>query len=826
MSCKKLLFSLSIVLLPSFAVAQLPVFVTQTPTTGNSGRNFFVFLPVSNVGTAAAENMQLTSVALTSLGTSVATTTHPSPLPFQTGSGYLAPGGLRTLDLEFDNSSLVAGNRYLVKATGTYDLNGTKYGFVLNRPVKYSQGFAASSHQQVMDVIAAKFTSLPRTDPQADDQELLNFVIGLPQISTAGLDTDDLAVWAHFADDDQLIVILNNRQPSVRGSVSSSAHLGAVLSDIASSTRAADSAMPISLLPTSQTLSASVTAPDPPTELPKRPTVRLLNTLGPSSFGNPIPQLHSWLESEQHYFDIGGDATVAGLRKVGGDGVFFLSTHGGASNNPSGENFPYILWTSSRWTLVPDPNDPLLKGDIADGDVVPVLAAADFANLSCPEPRNGAPCTWKDPIDEWHWAITPKFVSDYWGNFGENAFVFLSVCNSDNPFIILPIFRKLASVYGGYAGCTPPDVDDSTLLTFDRLLGANHVFQETEFNQRPFDYTQVVVDLPLHGLNKFLSKLAFRVNPDAPNFGLLAPSISNITVDETKGTSGQLTINGIFGQNPGPNYSEGFVTIGSPDFFANIESWDPNKIVVDLTPSGPGSAGDVQVDVRGHKSNVARLTDWRGNQFTYTELGDQSLKLQTVYTTHFRADIRRYRKAIHFPPDEPSGAVVVALDSTADYQASGSTSRSFPHKIEIWRWDGSGNLTAPISTNSAGVFAMTGRVNNSTQIGSVTWAAFAAPAWTCFDCTNGTCSTPPPMELLFGPSNEPGLVAVNGLVPKQFTFKLDGSATIEHDFFEMNVHGAFCAPPTTNGQPNLDLKFEWGPLPATADTAPEPNSAR
>jgi hypothetical protein len=156
-----------------------------------------------------------------------------------------------------------------------------------------------------------------------------------------------------------------------------------------------------------------------------------------------------------------------------------------------------------------------------------------------------------------------------------------------------------------------------------------------------------------------------------------------MSVDETMGQGGQLTIEGIFGKD------RDSVTVGGPNSDPTIESWGTNKIVVDLNLSGLGSAGDVQVTVRGHQSNVARLTDWWGSQFTFTVMDLDSLKQKTVYNLHFRDDVREWRKEIHQPPIEPSGLVASANDSTSTFLSSGSSTQIATTFI----WKGSGTLS-------------------------------------------------------------------------------------------------------------------------------------
>lgn len=81
----------------------------------------------------------------------------------------------------------------------------------------------------------------------------------------------------------------------------------------------------------------------------------------------------------------------------------------------------------------------------------------------------------------------------------------------------------------------------------------------------------------------------------------------------------------------------------------HVVSWSPSQIVVELPLSGLGSAGNVQVAVRNHMSNVAQLTEWKG-KFTFTIAGPGSLMAKTVYDVHLRDDIRKWRNQIHFPP--------------------------------------------------------------------------------------------------------------------------------------------------------------------------------
>ena len=185
-----------------------PTLTVQTPLIGNSGNAFF-FLPVANLGTARADNITVTSVALTLLGSDVATVLVPATLPQVVG--YAEPTGIQWLDLEFDSSHLVTGTRYLVKVSGTYDVSGTTSGFSLSRYVV--DGAGPALHSQVLDIIAKKFQTLPGVDRQIDTQSLAAFIQGLPQISDVDLDDGLSKIWAQFADNGEGFLVMNNLTP-------------------------------------------------------------------------------------------------------------------------------------------------------------------------------------------------------------------------------------------------------------------------------------------------------------------------------------------------------------------------------------------------------------------------------------------------------------------------------------------------------------------------------------------------------------------------------------------------------------------------------------
>jgi hypothetical protein len=116
--------------LPPTVLAQSPMFATQTPAVANEGTTVSILLPVVNVGTGTATAVQATSITLGQLEP-----TTPSSLPLLLGD--MAPGDIGPLNLAFVDTSLVIGNVYLLTVRGTYVVNGTTFGFTVNRFIKF-----------------------------------------------------------------------------------------------------------------------------------------------------------------------------------------------------------------------------------------------------------------------------------------------------------------------------------------------------------------------------------------------------------------------------------------------------------------------------------------------------------------------------------------------------------------------------------------------------------------------------------------------------------------------------------------------------------------
>jgi len=814
---------------PSAAQTGSPVFSTQTPESGLVGGTFDILLPLVNTGTAPADAVTVTSVVFGK------TLQANLVLPLLLGS--LEQNGPHQLVLQFDASSFIVGGNYLLTLRGTYQSGSNTAGFAVNRFVRVS-----SPSQRVeddlkrwiaLDALRTEVTSLPHLDKVADAQAILSFLQSRPEFVDSGKYPDSTSIWARFVADRRPIVIANQDfiplddtsraafirpHSPARARLDGTPHLQTVAARISKPARLA--ALPM----LAQGGGGGAAA-----NLPTSSFVHLLDAvtqLEPDHM--VISNLSSWLLAA-NFVPVVASPTVATLKTIGGEGVFFFRSHGIFAPPGPATNVPvFLLWTSDRADVANSVSHDQ-DGDVLPDDSPLVLALAEQS----------------DGVQEFHWAISSNFVTKYWQPFGNNSFIYIDACNSNDPDFKQTIFNKKASVYAGWTQSTgDPFAGRTARFVFDRLLGADKFCPETNpsastgcapgkaarpiFAQRPFGYSSVAsTEFGLHNVGVFSDVgsphfgllLTFTQNPGT-SFSLLAPSISNMTVDETKGQGGQLTLNGIFGDDPRQSTS-GSVTVGGQD--ANIQSWNSNQIVVDLNLSGGGSAGDVVVTVRGHKSNIARLTEWRGNPFNYTISGNGSLQIQATFNIHFRADIRKFRPVIHNEPIEPTGVTLGAADSDGTYSASGSG----PGVGETFQWSGTGSLVGfTLHTPITGVtfYVTTVQIVDSKNFQVNVGAATEANAGAV--CTVIVPNSPRQTSALpiGGPSNLGLLIGDPG--PRSFHFTLDSDGQIGKSSFGAQGTGPLRSYFCMDEDKTAAYNFTWGPLAPTDKTNPDPDSAR
>jgi hypothetical protein len=246
-------------------------------------------------------------------------------------------------------------------------------------------------------------------------------------------------------------------------------------------------------------------------------------------------------------------------------------------------------------------------------------------------------------------------------------------------------------------------VTKSELFLFDQLLGEKEGQPPTKPFDRSWDYETVMAEMHRLGYDlasiPLLAELILTPNSNGGDFGLLAPSIKKMTVDEEKQ---ELTLEGIFGNDPGT--TDGKVFVGGKEMTSR--TWDPKLkqiIIHDLPLTGQGSAGDVYVMVRGHKSNVRQLTDWRGtvtwrDEATYPTGFSGKPFEEFKLKIHVRADVGKFRDK---PGEDPKWEAIpiqifAAKDSTAEYSAGGSATITQGGQTIGESWSRVGPATVPL----------------------------------------------------------------------------------------------------------------------------------
>lgn len=330
-----------------------------------------------------------------------------------------------------------------------------------------------------------------------------------------------------------------------------------------------------------------------------------------------------------------GDANVRTLAQVKGDGFFYVNAHGGSARNYLAPPGPVDAWIYT-----------ILTSQFADG--VPDQAIA--ASLST-GPRlvygtafNGYTIRVAGvdvPLSARYYGITQHFVSDFM-QFESDSVVFINVCGSADAGMAAAFHSAGAAVYLGWDGLVTVEGAAFTSAPYfvDRMVGANQHEPKESPPQRPFPYDLVLADMDRKGLKRDSSSGAVLVasrKADSVHPPIFAPSIRYVAVDELDDL---LTLTGEFGSRPGK------VTVGGVELVVAAADWTPTEIKAQRLPfSGPGSSGDVIVEVNGVRSNARQLTKWTiPLAYQWLDVGfHPGLKIEGEGQVIFRADVGGFR---------------------------------------------------------------------------------------------------------------------------------------------------------------------------------------
>ncbi|HTK82820.1 MAG TPA: hypothetical protein VL633_11050 [Bacteroidota bacterium] len=574
-------------------------------------------------------------------------------IPIATNSLFSYPEGIVTP--KYFGYDATAGGYYetdTIQPGSGYWVKSSEAGVLIHAVPNTTPPLISDSLRTViLDSINAFANRLPHADDSLDNIALMNYLRTFPEFEV--VDTTPGSVWARFTDG-RLFIRTDN--------------FG--IGDTVLENKSVE--------PTP--MSEGQPPRTPADNLPFYPDAWIANAMGSYYDGWPgggatqtVGQLQAWHKTTGYALATNAGADVWDLKLVRHVGVFYISAHGGSSDD---ERIPFCLWTATPRTPY---FDMLFKDDLDSG----YLAYFTGSNA---DDGSG------NPIEETHYAITPLFVQRYM-KFDPGALVFINACESyKRAAFANACISKGAGVYAGWTNrINIEPAIRSARHFFDRMLGTNQYFPENP-PQRPFDADLVWNDMILKHYDLIPSGRGvakFWLTPVIPNYNLLAPSILQAYPDPVPG-SDDFYIDGLFGDNQGlANIN---VTVGGNPL--GIREW-VNSTKLRLDP--PTHGGDVQVTVRGRTSNITQYTEWHA-VFDYTLNGRGSLKQHIVMNVDFLADVHDFRINIADAPIFPFPRYIQVLNTShADYECSGIYVNPKDTSIIEEYWTGSGSV--PLGAN-------------------------------------------------------------------------------------------------------------------------------
>jgi hypothetical protein len=557
---------------------------------------------------------------------------------------------------------------------------------------------------QMVSEVAEQLDQWAGLDPDTIAARALAYLQDEPSIRDAGITPGTTTVWAVFNDGVSLI-LPNNRAT------------GSMADTLVDDASASESAMRASSaprrIPAGRRAVGALAAPEIGLELPASNTFRAVNPIG-TCHVDPLPVLKSLLTGGGYVDARPGPATVEGLKRVRGDGVFYINTHGGIGFD--GQQTPiYSLWTADAFditTVTPERKQMLLDSELS--------VMVEKTN----DPLGGCK-------NIGHYGITAHFVNRYM-SFAKNSLVIIDACESGSAQAIdmrQAFANRNASVYVGWTKRVDANFAYKSMkYLIDRLLGANRITPETP-KQRAFNIDDIRADMAQNRnlvndpyQNAILT--VFRLKDD---FGLLAPSIQFLSVEEREDES-RLIIAGMFGTDPGDGKRAVRINGQSLD----VITWQSHLIECDVPVSGANAAGTVVVEVGEgsnlRKSNAVNLTEWKGDViYTRDDPGDQNVAM--TLRVHFRADIHAFRDMPHEQPWETTVLFGPMRDASASITAAGSYVKIDGQCTDTYPFSGSWNQPSPYQTAPEGGWNYLGSVDTQNhELLLHTFALFLVPA--------------------------------------------------------------------------------------------------
>ena len=504
------------------------------------------------------------------------------------------------------------------------------------RPVaETARGAALTSIGAKCDEIAANGQA-----PAAQNEAIAAYVRTLPDIAFASTSPDGVVAVFY---DGQPLILLNNITPGPGASTTRAARPPAARGSV-------------------------FAVPDG-----KPGTALLLNGFSPEFPADPSATIAAMLTAKG-YAAVTGGGSVEDFKKVAGQSVLHIRTHGGGGDvldangkvvevkDADGKLAPYRLFALWTTDTVNDLNLATYGQDLAARRLVRMREVVSPGVV------------WSDK--EYHLGVTAPFIDQYWGALANDAYVHVSACSAGGNAELVGTLRNQGSgvvVVGWTKPAVVTHMDRAAKYLFDRLLGVNQLDTAEDPKesppQRPFDFSSLATLMESRGSSssdtKFgLSQLVASTAGDTYGY-VLAPSIATVRANDPADV---LELEGFFSDSRG----DATVTVGGAP--CPIVYWGSGTVSCTLDRT---SQGDVVVKVRGHESNKVKLTSWRSKIYYRVEsdeVGTTASGLSQAWTldVHLRGDVGSYRDEPGKPPVAHQKVITMARDSKGTVVAGGT----------------------------------------------------------------------------------------------------------------------------------------------------------
>lgn len=405
-------------------------------------------------------------------------------------------------------------------------------------------------------------------------------------------------------------------------------------------------------------------------EMPANPTAYSDFSLDPG-WTDVTDQIGGWLTNSG--YTVSSKLRVSDFEAMNNVGVIFWQTHSAEGKvRGGGTDFAFLTSTVASPALASGDYKFLLDNQyLSTGDIV--LSNSPF-------------------VFETHFAITNKYIRDRLrGKLARNSLVAIDSCTGANTASAAAWKDAGAACFVGWDNLSGRQSEIAFQRIFDRLTAANEIQPFAVPEQRPFEMSRIVQWMQQNGFDDdpspdHVAKLKFFFNAANGDFEIVRPTVTRILYEANNQAEPYFKwlIEGTFGADPGPANRR--VVYGTTQL--EVVRWEDYGIIVKI-PKTNMPSGDIQVIIGTRKSQPVPITEWTV-PFTYTLIGEETLKYVVKITAKVRADVRGQR---HVPGTDPTYspiAVWTLEDTTGNVTASGSLHDNQGKLIE--RWTGGSTL--------------------------------------------------------------------------------------------------------------------------------------